>query len=145
MMKTPSELTITAWARMLRASQRCTEQVEVALKRADLPPLAWYDVLLELYRAGDDGLRQFELAKKMLLPKHNLSRLIDRLQGKQLAQRYLCEEDGRGNVVSITDSGKTLLRRMWPVYAAEITSLMADKLDNAEQKQLAGLLEKLLA
>ena len=49
------ETTLTAWARLVRAQQVLLEWVEVELKKAGLPPLRWYDVLLELHRAGSRG------------------------------------------------------------------------------------------
>lgn len=139
----PSKLAISTWAQLLRTSQRFTDQVEAALKHAQLPMLGWYDILLELHRAGSDGLRQFELGEKLLLAKHNLSRRIDKLQQEGLAERYLCESDGRGNVIAITDEGKKLLAKMWPVYAAQIEVLFEENLSGAEQQQLSALLEKL--
>lgn len=141
----PSKLTISTWAQLLRTSQRFTEQVETTLKKAGLPTLGWYDILLELRRAGADGLRQFELGEKLLLPKHNLSRRIDKLQQEGLAERYLCESDGRANVIAITDSGKALLYKMWPVYAGQIEVLLEEKLDDVEREQLSGLLGKLVS
>ena len=45
-----ADITVTAWARLIRAQQAMLERVEADLKTAGLPPLAWYDVLLELNR-----------------------------------------------------------------------------------------------
>jgi DNA-binding MarR family transcriptional regulator len=139
-----NELTISTWAQLLRTSQRFTDQVEAALKQEKMPSLGWYDILLELRRVGSAGLRQFELGEKLLLPKHNLSRRIDKLQQEGLAERYLCESDGRGNVIAITADGEALLKRMWPVYAAQIETLLEEKLNVAELQQLSVLLGKLL-
>ena len=143
MTEKPDDLTIQAWAQLIRTSQRFVDAAETALKQAGLPPLGWYDVLLELYRGDAAGLRQFEIGEKVLLSKHNLSRLIDRLQQQQLVQRYVCEEDGRGNTVQITAQGKALLKKMWPVYQGVIKAHVQDRLSAAEQKQLVALLQKL--
>ena len=137
------DLTINTWAQLIRTSQRFVDAAEAALKQAGLPPLGWYDVLLELHRGEASGLRQFEIGEKVLLSKHNLSRLIDRLQQQQLVERYVCEEDGRGNRVQITAQGKALLRKVWPVYQEVIRAHVQDRLSAAERKQLAALLEKL--
>ena len=59
--------TIDAWAELLRRSQSLLASVEGDVKSAGLPPLAWYDALLELKRVGAMGLRPFELQQKMLL------------------------------------------------------------------------------
>jgi DNA-binding MarR family transcriptional regulator len=81
---------VTAWARLLRAQRQLLEKVEGDLKAKGLPPLAWYDVLFELYQGPDKKLRQFEIGEKMLLSKFNLSRLIDRLEKDRLVRREPC-------------------------------------------------------
>ena len=45
------------WMRLMRASRTTLAAIEAALKGAGLPPLSWYDALLELRRAGVGGLR----------------------------------------------------------------------------------------
>jgi hypothetical protein len=57
----PNETAIRVWARLVKASGMVISAVEADLKAAGLPPLAWYDALLELDRAGDRRLRPFEL------------------------------------------------------------------------------------
>src|SRR5688572_30747564 len=90
---------ILAWARLLKASTRMVEAAERDLKAAGLPPLAWYDALLELHRAAPSGLRPGDLEKEMLLPQYNVSRLIDRLETAGHVERLPHPEDGRGQVV----------------------------------------------
>lgn len=101
------DITVQAWARLMRAQQLLLERVEADLKAAGLPPLRWYDVLLELHRAGPQGLRQFEIGTAVLLTKYNVSRLIDRLEGEKLLVRQVCEAGGRGAEVRITPKGAT--------------------------------------
>ena len=140
----PSKTVVRAWARLLRARQTALAQVEKALKDAGLPPLAWYDVLLELDRVGKGGLRPFELERELLLPQYGLSRLLDRIQASGLVARHPCKEDGRGHIVAITKSGRTLRRRMWPVYAASLQSAVGAKLSDDEATLLGELLGYLL-
>ena len=86
-----SQQIVQAWARLLKAERLALARVETALKQAGLPPLAWYDVLLELERAGEAGLRPFELERALLLAQYNLSRLLDRIErgGSSSARRAL--------------------------------------------------------
>lgn len=140
----PTETTIDAWVMLHRANRKLLEEVGAALKRHGLPPLDWYDVLLELRRAGNDGLRQFEVGDRILLSKHNLSRLIDRLEKQNLVRRHATAEDGRGNRIKITNQGKEVLRKVWPVYAESIQREFGDKLNVREASQLARLLGKLM-
>jgi DNA-binding MarR family transcriptional regulator len=124
----------------MRAQQVLLELVEGDLKRAGLPPLGWYDVLLELSRSDTGRLRQFELGDKVLLSKHNLSRLLDRLETEGLLGRQACEEDRRGAHVVITRSGRALLRKMWPVYARAIDEHFGRLLSEDEAVRLGNLL-----
>ena len=140
----PTEKTTRAWIQLHRTHRQLLEAVAAELKSHDLPPLDWYDVLLELRRAESTGLRQFEIGEKILLSKHNLSRLIDRLQNQGLVVREICEEDGRGNRIKITAQGEQVLKQTWPVYGQAIQRQIGDRLSQKETAQLAELLNKLL-
>lgn len=133
---------VLAWARLLRAHRAALARVEQALKAQALPPLGWYDALLELDRAPG-GLRPMDLEARMLLPQYGLSRLLDRLERAGLVRREPCPEDGRGQVAMITDEGRELRRRMWPVYAAAIDDAIGTRLDEAQAAVLAGLLGRI--
>ena len=80
MTEEPCESAVRAWARLMRAHQAALGHVEGALKAAGLPPLAWYDVLAELERAGDCGQRPFALERDLMLPQYGLSRLLARME-----------------------------------------------------------------
>jgi DNA-binding MarR family transcriptional regulator len=138
----PSDAVIRAWARLVRAQQTVLAAVEAELKAAGFPPLAWYDVLLELSRA-DAGLRPFALEQALLLAQYNLSRLLDRLEKAGYVERRTCAEDGRGQIVAITPSGRALIKRMWPTYRAAIARHLGAKLSEDEAARLASLLGKL--
>jgi DNA-binding MarR family transcriptional regulator len=138
------EVEIAAWARLLKASARLLDAVEGDLKAAGLPPLAWYDALLELHRAGHHGLRPGDLQKEMLLPQYNVSRLIDRLEEAGYAARHPHPEDGRGQVLEITEEGRALIRKMWRVYRKTIAENFAAKLGKGDAGKLAALLKPLV-
>lgn len=143
-MDEPSETTVRAWTRLVKASQAVLAAVEADLKAAGFPPLAWYDLLLELERAGRGGLRHFELERKTLLAQYNLSRLVERLAKAGYLERQPCPEDGRGSVLTITRAGRALLRRMWPAYAAAIEAHVGRHLSEREAGQLARSLGKVI-
>lgn len=140
----PNDAVIRAWARLIRAQRVALSEVEAALKRQELPPLAWYDALLELERAGEAGMRPFALERELLLPQYGLSRLLERIERAGYVERRPCDEDGRGQVVVITAAGIAMRRRMWPVYAAAVQEAVGDHLTNREARQLADLLGKLI-
>jgi DNA-binding MarR family transcriptional regulator len=136
----PSKSAILAWARLERAHRAAVGTVEAQLAKAGLPDLAWYDVLLELERAGKEGLRSFQLQAALLFQQYNLSRLIDRLAAAGHVAKSPSPEDGRGLVLTITASGQALRQRMWPVYAAAIEEALGRHFSDAEARQLAEFL-----
>jgi DNA-binding MarR family transcriptional regulator len=139
----PSETAVRAWARLIKAQRQALAAIERALSAAKLPPLAWYDVLLELERAGG-SLRPFELEREMLLAQYNLSRLIDRLEKAGYVERRACANDRRGQVVAITTAGKTMRRRMWSVYGPAIQGAVGANLSSKQIDTLATLLGTLI-
>lgn len=139
----PSSLShahITAWIRLMRTSTRMVQAVEDALKTAGLPPLAWYDLLLELKRAEPEGLRPFQLQSAMLIPQYNMSRLLDRVVKAGYAKRHNCDDDKRGQMIRITTAGLKMQDSMWPIYRATLAENFAARLTRQEAEELARML-----
>jgi len=141
--KIPSEAVINVWVQLMRAQSGVLKAIENELKEGAFPPLGWYDVALELSRVKD-GLRPFEIERKILLAQYNLSRLLDRLEDAGYVVRKPAPDDGRGNIVVITDAGRAFQKRMWPTYRAAIARHVGAKLSEREAEQLGDLLAKLL-
>jgi DNA-binding MarR family transcriptional regulator len=76
--------------------------------------------------------------------QYNLSRLLDRLQADGLVRRVPHPDDRRRQFVEITEEGRSLRERIWPVYAAAIQRHVGAKLDAREAAVLASILGKLL-
>ncbi|RCS25203.1 MarR family transcriptional regulator [Phyllobacterium salinisoli] len=136
----PSPAITRAWVRLMRTQRLLLGAIEQDLKASGLPPLGWYDVLLELSRAGDSRLRPYEIEQRILLAQHNLSRLLDRMDKAGLVKREVFAEDGRGRWVIITHTGRAMQTRMWNIYAAALQRHLGDKLDDAKADQLTELL-----
>jgi DNA-binding MarR family transcriptional regulator len=141
----PSDRVVHAWTRLVRAQQTVLAAVEGDLKAAGFPPLAWYDVLLELARATDGRLRPYEIEQKTLLAQYNLSRLLDRLEREGLVRREACDDDARGHWIVVTPQGRALREKMWKAYAAAIQRHVGEKLDDKSASALGELLGRLLA
>jgi DNA-binding MarR family transcriptional regulator len=141
--KVPSDAVVDAWIALNRAQQTAQLKMERAFRDAELPPYAWYDVLWELDRAGEAGLRPFEIERQRLIAQSNVSRLIDRLAEQGYVERQACEEDGRGQRIFITQAGRDMRKRMWPVYARAIGDAVGRRISEREAASLAGLLGKL--
>ncbi len=142
-MDPPDPTTVTAWARLLRAHTKALARVEAALKAARMPPLAWYDVLLELERTDKGGVRPFELQAELLLPQYGMSRLLDRMETAGYVRRVSCNDDGRGQVLFITSSGRRIRKRIWSVYGPAIQAAIGEKMSSPDVRNLSELLLKL--
>jgi DNA-binding MarR family transcriptional regulator len=131
-----------AWARLLRTHKLLIERVQKSLAENDLPPLEWYDLLLELDRAEGNRLRLFDLGERIALSRSNLTRLCDRLEKEGLLRREHCAEDRRGLFATLTKKGAVLRKQMWPVYCEAIEQHFARHLTETEARTLGDLLLK---
>lgn len=140
-MTDPDPDIVAAWIALATASRRALAAVEDALKAAGLPGLDRYDALLEIEKAGADGLRPFALQDRLLLPQYGTSRLLSRMEAEGLIARHVHAGDRRGQVVTITPAGRALRQRMWPVYAGALQAVFAG-FDSEKARTLAGLLRQ---
>jgi DNA-binding MarR family transcriptional regulator len=128
------------WVRLIRAHDKILRKVEATVKAKGLPPIAWYDVLLELSREGGRKLRPVELEKELLVAQYNLSRLLDRMESAGLIERIACPGDGRGQMIQLTAEGRAMQKRVWPAYRDAVEENLAPDLPERDLEQLAKLL-----
>lgn len=134
-----------AWRVFLTTHAQLINLIEQELAQAELPPLAWYDVLLALAESCDHRLRMHELAAAMVLDRSNLTRLVDRLEAKGLVCRKSCPSDRRGAYAEITEAGLAMRQRMWPVYEQALAKYFARHLDDTEVAVFNQALQRILA
>ena len=142
-MTSPKPNTISVWTSLVTANNNILDEIESALSQAKLPKLGWYDALLEIEKAGPDGIRPYELKERLLLPQYGTSRLLERLEKEGMVERQAVAQDGRGQIIRLTDRGRATRQEMWPVYAASLKGSVEDKLTDREAEELARLLGKL--
>jgi len=140
-----SDTTFAVWTGLLRASARVQAGIEAALKAEGLPPLGTYDALWEIEKAGEAGIRPFALRPRLLLPQYGLSRLIDRLVAAGHVERRPCGDDRRGHVLHLTEAGRGIRARMWPVYARALQRTLGTRISEAEAARLARALTAIAA
>lgn len=142
-MQLPSDETQAVWVALMRIGPLVLDKVAAAAKQAGYPSLEAYDVLWGIERSKQGALRPKELAAQLLFPRYGLSRLLDRLEADGLIRREECPEDARGQLITLTETGRKLRARMWPVYGAAMIEAVEDRLTKAEAKALVKLLAKL--
>ena len=133
---------LSAWRAVLNAHASVVARVEDALAEADLPPLAWYDVLWALRRAPRRRVRMAELAGSLTLSRGGLTKLADRLEATGLLHREPAEDDGRGLYAVLTEAGNDMLRRMWPVYSRVLRETFVEAISADEAAVIAAGLDR---
>lgn len=98
-----------------------------------------YNILRILRGAGKEGLPTLELAKRMLVHSPGITRLIDRLEKKQMVARERSGTDRRVVHCRITEQGLELLKKM----DQPVADMNRRIVQNLNQKQLEHLIELL--
>jgi DNA-binding MarR family transcriptional regulator len=102
--------------------------------------LQQFNVLRILRGARPDGLCTLTIAERMIEQAPGITRLIDRLEAKQLVVRVRSSEDRRQVWCRITPAGLRLLARLDEPVAALDRQAVAG-LPRADQVRLAELLQ----
>lgn len=125
---------------LLRTADLVRRYVAAVLEPAGITPQQ-YNVLRILRGAGADGLPTLEIAERMLEEAPGITRLIDRLETKQLVSRERCLTDRRQVFCRITKKGLTLLDSLEaPLRAADGVALAS--LSERQLDQLISLLDR---
>jgi DNA-binding MarR family transcriptional regulator len=71
-----------------------------------------FNVLRILRGAGDEGLPTLEVADRMIEHTPGVTRLLDRLEAKELVRRQRCPKDRRQHLCWITGKGLAVLEKI---------------------------------
>jgi DNA-binding MarR family transcriptional regulator len=134
------ETHLAAWRAVLNAHTSVVANAEAALAAAELPPLAWYDVLWAIRRAPARRVRMAELAASLTISRGGLTKLADRLENAGFLRREPADDDGRGLYAVLTADGNTLLRRMWPVYSRALRETFGSAISSEEAALITAAL-----
>ena len=135
---------LTAWRMFITAHARLIDRIDRELVAADQVPLHWYDVLIELQEAPERRLRMSDLAKRVVLSKSGLTRLVDKLEAEGLLKRESAASDGRGMYAVLTDAGFAAVRSAWGTYARGIQAHFAQFLHDDETRILSEVFGRML-
>ena len=105
---------------MVRANSALTELMEREVSDATGMPIAWYDVLVNLYLAPGKAMRMSDLANKVLTSRSWLTRRVDQLERAGYVERCTADTDGRGVQARLTREGRRAYIRMERVHSAAV-------------------------
>ncbi len=128
-----------AYVALLRTADRMKTYFETLVAPFDITGQQ-YNVLRILRGAEPEGLPTLTIAERMIERTPGITRMIDRLEAKELVRRESCPEDRRCVYCRITEKGLNLLELLdAPV---DETNASFRGLSKAELAQLTALLEK---
>jgi DNA-binding MarR family transcriptional regulator len=130
-----------AWEALLSAHAALMKQFAAEDIWADVS-MREYDVLYTLSKCPEP-IRISDLNRHVLLSQPALSRLVDRLAERGLAERRPDPADGRCVLLSLTEAGRAVQRRIGRQHARGVARAMTAGLDPAELKQLETICLKL--
>jgi DNA-binding MarR family transcriptional regulator len=117
------------------------EQSERVVRAHDVT-LPQYNVLRILRGVHPEGHPRYEIAARMLDRAPDVTRIIDRLEAKQLVDRDRGSADRRHSVTRITREGLRLLEKIDPEMEAVFAPMEAH-LNLREARELSRLCESI--
>jgi DNA-binding MarR family transcriptional regulator len=99
-----------------------------------------YNVLRILRGVYPEGHSRCEIVRRMLERSPDVTRLIDRLEKRDLVERDRSERDRRLSISRITTAGLELLARMTPA-AEQVEREFAARLSQGECRELSRICE----
>ncbi len=101
-----------------------------------------YDVLYTLSKCSQP-IRLGDLQRHVLLSQPALSRMVDRLAGRDLVRRETDPTDARGVLLSLTGEGLATQRRIGRRHARSVARAMTTVLSNAQLVELGEICQTL--
>jgi DNA-binding MarR family transcriptional regulator len=124
------------WRTLAALHARIEDRLERALEAAHELSVSEYTVLDVLSRQDGFHLRMNQLAAAVVLSQSATTRLVGRLEHRELLERYLCPTDRRGIYTEVTRAGQRLLDAARPTHDAALATALDEA---AELPELAPL------
>jgi MarR family 2-MHQ and catechol resistance regulon transcriptional repressor len=123
------------------AAQALEDIMSTHLARFGLSPPK-FRALVELHMAGDRGLNQSELSRKLKVSRANITGLIDRMEKDGLVTRELHPTDKRAFHVALSERAEGMVNAFLPAHNDFVHRAMSG-LEYSEKETLIALLRKL--
>lgn len=131
------------WRALMRLLIVLPRVIEADMIRAGQLSISEYTVLMHLSEAEDRSMRMNALAELARLTGSGMSRIVTRLVGEGLVERRRAGEDGRGQVVALTDAGLAQLEATFPGHLASVRHHVFDALKGVDLDSLSYALSRI--
>lgn len=120
------------WRSFLQMSRRLNETIERDMQQNGHMPFAYYLILAMLSEAPGQSLRMNELASVVGSSQSRLSHAVARLEENGWVQRTAATGDRRGQIASLTETGRATLVELAPLHARTVKSMIFDPLSDVQ-------------
>jgi DNA-binding MarR family transcriptional regulator len=130
-----------AWRSLARTHAAVSGRMQEALAAAELPPLAWFEMLAAIAAAEGERMKMGDLAEALVITRGGLTKLVDRLVKAGLIERTFCETDRRVSYATLLPAGAELLEEMVPIVSGELELAFAARLSEPQADELRATLD----
>lgn len=138
------EVRARGWRRLAALHQLIESRLERALQEAHSLSVVEFTVLDALSRQDGWHMRMAQLSRATGLSPSATTRLVNRLEGRGLLTRILCEEDRRGIYTEPTAEGHDLLARARPTHDEVLAEALEEAAATPELGDLARTVVELV-
>lgn len=139
-----SESQSNLWMALTVFSQLFTPAMDARLREVGLT-LFEYGALMTLSDTPDRALRISDMADRTYAPVPRMSRVVARLEERELVTRSMSTFDGRASLIALTPSGRRVLLKAARIQAAAAHDLVMSRISSIESETLASILGPLVA
>jgi DNA-binding MarR family transcriptional regulator len=130
-----------AWRSLAMTHAAVSGRLQDALAQAELPPLAWFEMLAAIAASDGERMKMGELAEALVITRGGLTKLVDRLVKAGLIERTFCDTDRRVSYATLLPAGAELLEEMVPVVSGELELAFAARLSERQADDLKATLD----
>ena len=135
------EIRTQGWRALAAVHAIIENNLEKALQAKHDLSVVEYTVLDALSRQDGWHMRMQQLARATALSSSATTRLVTRLEDRDLLTRILCADDRRGIYTELTAAGKALLKKARPVHDAALEAAIREAASVPELAPLVQALE----
>lgn len=132
-----------AWLGLISVMFKTPGTIERQLIEDSSLSFAEYLVLAILSEAPDRKRRMSDLAAATFTAQSRLSRIVTRLEARDLVERYGDGGDKRVVVATLTDAGMECVEQATPAHVAHVRKVIFDKLSAEQVGHLAAICRSL--
>lgn len=132
------------WRRYRDMNQLLDLAIERQLQRDASMSQSDYSVLVSLSEAEGSGLRARDLGAALGWDRSRVSHQVRRMEGRGLVAKNDCAEDGRGTVVTLTETGAQAIGEVAPLHVEKVRELFIDALSADEVEALTDIYERVV-